>query len=103
TTTRRMAPASRARRAAVSANVVLPAPGVATARKLSDALASKRASAPRCHARSPAVPRLAAWGEADSVPEVEAPSVENKVYACEGPYRRRSARASTARQIRIVR
>ena len=34
---------------------------------------------------------------------VEAPSVENKVYACEGPYRGRSARASTARQIRIVR
>ena len=37
---------------ATSANVVLPAPGVATARKLVEGLASKRARASRCHARN---------------------------------------------------
>ena len=103
TTTRRIARARSARRAAVRAKVVLPAPGVATARKLGDELASNCASASRCHARNPAVPRRAGWGEVGSRPVIEAPWVKKKVYAREGPYRGRSRRAATARQMRIVR
>jgi hypothetical protein len=36
----------------MSAKVVLPAPGVATAKKLDNVLSSRRASASRCHARN---------------------------------------------------
>ena len=54
-------PGRRARRAAVSANVVLPAPGVATTRKLGAALSSNWASAFRCQSRSRTPSRPAAF------------------------------------------
>jgi hypothetical protein len=44
--------AARVARAQVSANVVLPAPGVATARKSGSGEARNRSKAARCHGRS---------------------------------------------------
>ena len=52
TTTREARLAISVRRAAISANVVLPAPGVATARKSGSCFASNFASASTCHRRS---------------------------------------------------
>src|SRR3954470_12548582 len=60
TTTRRITFWTSARRPAVSAKVVLPAPGVATARKLGELLASNWASASYCHGRSGTGPCSAA-------------------------------------------
>ena len=60
TTTRRIAFDTSARRPAVSAKVVLPAPGVATARKFGELLASNWASASHCQGRSGTAPWPAA-------------------------------------------
>ena len=60
TTIRRIAFDTSARRPAVSAKVVLPAPGVATARKFGEPLASNWASASHCQGRSGTAPWSAA-------------------------------------------
>ena len=52
TTSRRIWRANSARSAAASANAVLPAPGVATARKSGRSLSSNCSSATRCHSRN---------------------------------------------------
>src|SRR5437867_2631260 len=74
TTTRRAVRAVSARQTAASAKLVLPAPGVATARKSALARASNAARASRCQGRrrrARSGPGCGGWGESCSMAKVE--------------------------------